>query len=134
MSCTVTPTSSTGQGFFILPNPEIDFCVTNNCFQHCVTTGNSGHLYNDSVLDSLNIQNINLDVPEHFDDDNLSVRSGVYYGLIVNSGLVDFDVENSQAGLFEAGFIKTESSLALDLSEQDTWSVDFWIKPQNDYT
>ena len=92
MSCTVTPTSSTGQGFFILPNPEIDFCVTNNCFQHCVVTGNSGHLYNDSVLDSLNILNINLDVPEHFDDDNLSVRSGVYYGLIVNSGLVDFDV------------------------------------------
>ena len=134
MSCTVTPTSSTGQGFFILPNPEIDFCVTNNCFQHCVTTGNSGHLYNDSVLDSLNIQNINLDVPEHFDDDDLSVRSGIYYGLIVNSGLVDFEVENTQAGLFEAGFIKTESSLALDLSEQDTWSVDFWIKAENDYT
>ena len=134
MSCTVTPASSTGQGFFILPNPEIDFCVTNNCFQHCVTTGASGHLYNDSVLDSLNIQNINLDVPEHFDNEAISNRTGVYHGLIVKSGLVDFDVENSQVGLFEGGFIKTEASLALDLSEQETWSVDFWINTQNDYT
>tara|TARA_S200002703_G_scaffold147119_3_gene142699 strand:+ start:12691 stop:18207 length:5517 start_codon:yes stop_codon:yes gene_type:complete len=134
MSCTVTPASSTGQGFFILPNPEIDFCVTNNCFQHCVTTGASGHLYNDSVLDSLNIQNINLDVPENFDNEAISNRTGVYHGLIVKSGLVDFNVENSQVGLFEGGFIKTEASLSLDLSEQDTWSVDFWINTQNDYT
>ena len=142
MSCTVTPSSSTGQGFFILPNPEIDFCVANNCFQHCVTTGNSGYLYNDSVLESLSIQNINLTSPEHFESDTPAyLRTGVYYGLIpvtdasIQTGVeMNFLVEDSGMGHFDGGFIKTEASLALDLSQRDTWSVDFWINIKEDYT
>lgn len=136
--------SQTISGMYILPDPVIDSCSSNNCYGHMLYTGSTGYIAYDSNIVSSGVVYESSPIPYH-DWNSQSLLSAIFYGASGTAELAtgaffatgveqNFEVNNSGSIHFCGGFLQTESSSGLDLSNEPSWSVEFWINPAIDHT
>jgi len=131
-------------GFYILPDPELTSCDANQCYGHALYTGSTGYtLYDQNIVSSGVVYEF-TEVPHNIWNPQTALNA-IFYGFsgieseatgafFPTGGEQNFEVNSSGSLRFRGGYLQTEASSGLDLSKEDSWSVEFWINPAIDHT